>query len=47
MLNINLTYGMALAIKQIQTKLSQEAKQWESEEKVEENKMKIRQLKSK
>lgn len=46
MLNLNLTYGMALAVKQIQKKISQSTDQWENENKVEETKAKTRRLTS-
>jgi hypothetical protein len=42
MLNINLTYGMALAIKRIQTRATQTQKQWKDENKVEEHKKKMK-----
>lgn len=38
MLNINLTYGMALAVMQIMKKISQKAEEWEDEQKNEETK---------
>ncbi|CAI2359786.1 unnamed protein product [Moneuplotes crassus] len=44
MLNLNLTYGMALAVKRIQTKISQNTEQWEDEKKAEETKQKSKTL---
>jgi hypothetical protein len=46
MLNINLTYGMALALKRIQTKLTLDTEGWEDEEEVEDNKRKIALMKT-
>ena len=46
MLNLNLTYGMALAIKRIQTKIGQKTDEWENEKKAEETKNKTLSMRS-
>jgi hypothetical protein len=47
MLEINMTYGMALAVKRITQKISQDTNQWEDEKKNEENKSKTMRTMSK
>lgn len=42
MLNLCVTYGMAVALKTLQTKMNQKSSQWEDEQKVEEAKAKSR-----
>ena len=46
MLNINLTYGMALAVKRITKKITEQTEQWEDEKKNEETKRKTIRLES-
>lgn len=46
MLNFNLTYGMALAVKRMQTKLTLDTDKWEDEHKVEDQKRKTTMMKT-
>ena len=44
MLDMCVTYGMALALKHLQTKMGQQSGQWEDEKKVEEAKTKTKRI---